>query len=98
MPSNVTRLAPTEVALEFTVTDQELADAEERAYRKLVRDVRLPGFRKGHIPRKIFEQAYGSETLTSHAVDEVVPDAYAKALREHDLDPVDRPKVEVLDE
>ena len=97
MPSNVTRLAPTEVALEFTVTDQELADAEERAYRKLVRDVRLPGFRKGHIPRKIFEQAYGSETLTSHAVDEVVPDAYAKALREHDLDPVDRPKVEVLE-
>jgi trigger factor len=85
------------VALEFTVTDQELAAAEERAYRKLVRDVRLPGFRKGHVPRKIFEQAYGSDTLTNHAVDEVVPDAYAKALREHDLDPVDQPKLEVLE-
>lgn len=95
--STLTRLAPTEVALEFSITDQELAAAEERAYRKLVRDVRLPGFRKGHVPRKIFEQTYGSDTLTSQAVDDVVPDLYAKALREHDLDPVDRPKLEVLE-
>jgi trigger factor len=95
--STLTRLAPTEVALEFTITDQELAAAEERAFRKLARDVRLPGFRKGHVPRKIFEQAYGSETLTSQAVDDVIPDIYAKALREHELDPVDRPKLEVLE-
>lgn len=95
--STLTRLAPTEVALEFTITGQELAAAEERAFRKLARDVKLPGFRKGHVPRKIFEQAYGSETLTSQAVDDVIPDLYAKALREHDLDPVDRPKLEVLE-
>ena len=95
--STLTRLAPTEVTLEFTITDQELAAAEERAFRKLARDVKLPGFRKGHVPRKIFEQAYGTETLTSQAVDDVVPDLYAKALREHDLDPVDRPKLEVLE-
>jgi trigger factor len=95
--STLTRLAPTEVALEFTITEQELAAAEERAFRKLAKDVRLPGFRKGHVPRKVFEQAYGTDAVTSQAVDDVVPDLYAKALREHDLDPVDRPKLEVLE-
>jgi trigger factor len=96
--STLTRLAPTEVALEFSITGQELADAEERAFRKLVREVRLPGFRQGKVPRKIFEQAYGSEAVTNQAVEDLVPEAYAKAVREHDLDPVDRPKLEVLEE
>lgn len=98
MTSTLTQLAPTQVALEFSITDAELAAAEERAFRRLAKNVRLPGFRKGKVPRKIFEQTYGSSTLTSEAVDEVVPDLYAKALREHDLDPVERPQIEVLEE
>jgi len=96
--STLTRLAPTEVALEFSITGQELAEAEDRAFRKLVREVRLPGFRQGKVPRKIFEQTYGSEAVTNQAVEDLVPEAYAKAVREHDLDPVDRPKLEVLEE
>jgi trigger factor len=96
--STLTRLAPTQVALEFSISGQELAEAEDRAFRKLVRVVRLPGFRQGKVPRRIFEQAYGKETVTSQAVEDVVPEAYAKAIREHDLDPVDRPKLEILEE
>jgi trigger factor len=98
MTSTLTHLAPTQVALEFSITDAELAAAEERAFRRLAKNVRLPGFRKGKVPRKIFEQTYGSATLTNEAVDEVVPDLYAKAVREHDLDPVERPKIEILEE
>ena len=98
MTSTLTQLAPTQVALEFSITDAELAAAEERAFRRLAKNVRLPGFRKGKVPRKIFEQTYGSATLTNEAVDEVVPDLYAKALREHDLEPVERPQIEVLEE
>ena len=96
--STVTRLAPTQVALEFSITGEELAAAEDRAYRKLVKDVRLPGFRKGKVPRKIFEQTYGSDAVTSRAVEDVVPEVYAKAIAEHDLEPVERPTVEVLEE
>lgn len=96
--STLTRLAPTQVALEFSITGQELDEAEERAFRKLAKDVRLPGFRKGKVPRKIFEQTYGSDAVTSRAVDDVVPEMYAKAIREHDLEPVQRPTVEVLEE
>jgi trigger factor len=96
--STLTRLAPTQVALEFSITGQEIAAAEERAFRKLAKNVRLPGFRKGKVPRKIFEQNYGTDALTREAMDEVVPQVYAKAVAEHDLQPVERPKLEILEE
>lgn len=96
--STLTQLAPTLVALEFSVTEAELAAAEERAFRRLVKNARLPGFRKGKVPRKLFEQTYGRDAVTNEAVDEVVPEVYAKAVREHDLEPVERPKFEVVEE
>jgi trigger factor len=86
------------VELEFPLTQGELEAAEERAFRRLARNVRLPGFRKGKVPRKIFDQTYGPAAVTTEAVEEVVPQAYAKAIREHDLQPVDRPKFEVVEE
>ncbi len=96
--STLTRIAPTQVALEFPITGQELAAAEERAFRKLAKDVRLPGFRKGKVPRKLFEQTYGAGVIAREAVDDVVPHVYAKAIEEHDLHPVDRPSLEVMEE
>jgi trigger factor len=94
----LTRLAPTQVELEIPITGEEIAAAEERAFRRLVKTVRLPGFRKGKVPRKVFEQAYGSDAISSQAIEDLLPGAYARAVREHDLDPVDRPKMEVLEE
>lgn len=73
-------------------------EAEERAFRRLVKKAKLPGFRPGKVPRKVFEQAYGAETITNEAMEDVVPTVYAKAVREHDLEPVDRPKMELLPE
>jgi trigger factor len=84
--------------LEIPITVDELAAAEERAFRKLVKNVRLPGFRQGKVPRKVFEQTYGSDAITHQAIEEVLPDVYAKAVREHDLEPVERPKMEVVEE
>ncbi|HXM07828.1 MAG TPA: trigger factor, partial [Candidatus Acidoferrum sp.] len=96
--STVNRLAPTQVELDIPIGADELVAAEERAFRKLVKNVRLPGFRQGKAPRKVFEQAYGSGSITAQAVDEVVPEAYAKALREHQLEPVDHPHMEIVEE
>lgn len=73
-----------------------MREAEDRAFRRLVKKAKLPGFRPGKVPRKIFEQAYGAQTITNEAMEDVVPTVYAKAVREHDLDPVDRPKMELL--
>jgi trigger factor len=95
--STLNRLAPTQVELDIPITTDELAAAEERAFRELVKHARVPGFRKGKVPRKVFEQAYGSDAITSQALDELLPAAYARAVREHDLDPVARPKMEVVE-
>ncbi len=73
-----------------------MREAEERAFRRLAKNAKLPGFRPGKVPRKVFEQAYGTETITNQAMEDVVPAVYAKAVREHDIDPVDRPKMELL--
>ena len=94
--STLTRLAPTQVELEIPITPEELAAAQERAFRRLAKNVKLPGFRAGKVPRKVFEQTYGTETIASEALEDVVPEVYARAVREHELLPVDRPKMELL--
>jgi trigger factor len=94
--STLTRLAPTQVELEIPITQEELEAAQERAFRRLAKNVKLPGFRAGKVPRKVFEQTYGAETIASEALEDVVPEVYARAVREHELSPVDRPKMELL--
>ncbi|HTX57372.1 MAG TPA: trigger factor [Candidatus Acidoferrales bacterium] len=94
--STLTRLDPTQVELEIPITPQELEAAQERAFRRLSKHVKLPGFRAGKAPRRVFEQTYGTESITSEALEDVVPEVYARAVREHELVPVDRPKMELL--
>lgn len=94
--STLTRLAATQVELEIPITPEELEAAQERAFRKLAKNVRLPGFRQGKVPRKVFEQTYGAQSIVSQAMDDVVPEVYAKAVREHDLEPIDRPRMELI--
>jgi trigger factor len=94
--TTLTRLAPTQVELEIPITPEELEAAQERAFRRLAKNVKLPGFRAGKVPRRVFEQTYGSETIASEALEDVVPEVYARAVREHELSPVDRPKMELL--
>jgi trigger factor len=84
------------VELLIPISQDELRQAEERAFRRLAKSAKLPGFRPGKVPRKIFEQTYGAQTITDQAMEDVVPAIYAKAVREHDLDPVDRPQMELL--
>ncbi len=98
MQSTLTRLAPTQVELEIPLAPEEIAAAEQRAFARLVRNVRLPGFRRGKVPRRIFEQNYGTEAIESEALDDMAPAAFARAVQEHDLDPVDRPTIELLPE
>ena len=94
--STLTKLAPTEVELEIPISQEEIAAAEDRAFKKLSRNAKVPGFRPGKIPRKVFEQNYGSEAISSQAMEDVVPEAYTRAIREHDIEPVERPHMELL--
>lgn len=67
----------------------------EKAYRKNVKHINVPGFRKGKAPRKMIEKMYGESIFYEDAVNFVCPDAYDAAVKELDLEPVDRPEIDV---
>jgi trigger factor len=96
--ATVKHLDPTSVELEIAIDPGELASAQERAFRELARNVRLPGFRPGKVPRKLFEAQYGTAQIQERAMEAVVGKAYPRALEENDLSPVDAPQMELLPE
>ncbi len=96
--ATVKHLDSTQVELEIAISPEELDAARERAFKSLVKNVRIPGFRPGKAPRRIFEAQYGTAAIEERAMDAVVPTAYTRALRENDLDPVDQPQMELMPE
>ncbi|GAA4842187.1 trigger factor [Paenibacillus vulneris] len=81
--------------LDIEVDADKVADALDRAFKKVVTKVNVPGFRKGKVPRQIFEAKFGVESLYQDALDIVVPEAYVEAVNETGITPVDRPEVDV---
>lgn len=76
--------------------DAETFDkALTQAFQKVVKQVNIPGFRKGRVPRPIFEQRFGVESLYQDAIDIVLPDAYASAVEETGIEPVASPDVDI---
>lgn len=69
--------------------------ALDEAFKKVVKQINIPGFRKGRIPRPIFEQRFGVESLYQDAIDIVLPEAYSKAIEETGIEPVAAPDVDV---
>ncbi|MFD1039549.1 trigger factor [Virgibacillus byunsanensis] len=84
-----------EGVLTIEVTKEEFDTALDQAFKKVSKDVQIPGFRKGKIPRKIFENRFGVESLYQDAVDIVLPDAYVKAVEETGIEPVAQPEVDI---
>lgn len=65
------------------------------AFQKVVKTINVPGFRKGKMPRPLFEQRFGVEALYQDAIDAILPEAYGKAIDETGIEPVDRPEIDV---
>ncbi|GGE42501.1 trigger factor [Pullulanibacillus camelliae] len=81
--------------LTFEVDADSFNKALDQAFKKVVKQVNVPGFRKGKVPRMIFEQRFGVESLYQDAVDIVLPEAYSKAVEETAIEPVDQPNVDI---
>jgi trigger factor len=75
--------------------EQSVAEALDKAFKKNVAKVNVPGFRKGKVPRKMFEQRFGVESLYQDALDILLPEAYEAAIKETKIEPVDQPEVDV---
>ncbi len=81
--------------LTINVSADQFDEALNEAYKKVVKTVSLPGFRKGRIPRNIFEKQFGVESLFQDAVDIILPSAYEEAINQTEIFPVDQPEVDI---
>lgn len=81
--------------LTIEVSPEDFNNALDQAFKKVAKDVQIPGFRKGKIPRKIFENRFGVESLYQDAIDFVLPEAYGNAVIEADIEPIEQPDIEV---
>lgn len=81
--------------LTIEVEAAKVDTALDEAFKKVVKKVNIPGFRKGKIPRPMFEQRFGVESLYQDAIDILLPEAYAGAVIETKIEPVDRPDIDV---
>ncbi len=83
------------VKLTIEVDKEAFASAVEKSYKKNVKQIAIPGFRKGKAPRAIIEKYYGKGIFWEDAVNFVCPDAYEYAVKEAGIDPVDRPEIDI---
>jgi trigger factor len=97
MQSKLEKLDKNLVALEISVGVEEIDEAIAQAYKKVVKKVNLPGFRKGNVPRRILEAQYGKEVFYEDALDIIVPKVYLEAVNEHKLEPIDHPKFDIIE-
>jgi trigger factor len=92
------QLDPTQVELEISISPEEFSAATDAAFKQLSRSAKVPGFRPGKVPRKIFEQQYGTERIVDRALEELVPEKYSQAVDEYKLEPLARPEMELVPE
>jgi trigger factor len=95
MKANWEKLENNQGVLTIEVEQDQVQDAVDLAFKKVVKQVNLPGFRKGKVPRKIFESRFGVESLYQDALEILFPNVYGQAVQETGIDPVDRPEVNV---
>ncbi|MHB1534359.1 MAG: trigger factor [Acidimicrobiales bacterium] len=95
MKAVVEPLEGNKVRLSVEVDEQEFERAIDAAFKKIAREVRVPGFRPGRAPRRILEARLGKESGRSEALREAVPDYYAQALRQHDVDAIAAPEIDI---
>ncbi len=79
----------------FTIGQDKIQPALDQAFNKVKKNLNAPGFRKGHMPRAVFNQKFGEEALYEDALNAILPAAYEAAIAELGLDVVAQPKIDV---
>lgn len=95
MAAKLEKLEGNKAKLEIKISADKFEEGISKAYQKMKGKFNLPGFRKGKAPRKMIENFYGPQVFYEDALDEIVPEAYMEAVKEHELDVVSRPEYDV---
>ena len=96
MSLQVEKLEKNMAKLTIEVSPEELEGALQHAYLKNRKQITIPGFRKGKVPRQMIEKMYGPSFFYEDAVNELIPSAYEKAVDECELELVSRPEVSIV--
>ncbi|MDP9402087.1 MAG: trigger factor [Actinomycetota bacterium] len=95
MKAVVEPLEGNKVKLSVEVDEQEFERALDDAFRRIAHEVRIPGFRPGKAPRRLLEARIGAEEARTEALRGSLPDFYARALQETDVDPIAPPEIDI---
>lgn len=95
MKSTVENLSPTRVRLAVEVPFDDLKPSLDKAYKEIASQVRVPGFRPGKVPTRIIDQRVGRGAVLQEAVNDALPRLYGEAAREHELQPLGQPDIDI---
>jgi trigger factor len=95
MSAKLEKIENSEAYFEFDITWETFDKGLQKAYKKVVKKLDIPGFRKGTAPRSVVEANFGLNVLLEEGMDFVVPDAYYAAVKELNLDTIGEPDIEV---
>jgi trigger factor len=95
MKTVVEPLEGNKVKLSVEIDEQEFEKALDAAFRKIAREVRIPGFRPGKAPRRVLEARMGKDAARQEAIRDALPDYYARALRDHAVDAIAPPEIDI---
>jgi trigger factor len=90
----ITQRNETEATVQVTIAPDELQKGLDSVYRRYAREVRIPGFRKGHVPRNLLESRFGRDVFIAEAKEDLQRLYVPEALSELDLRPVSKPRLE----
>jgi trigger factor len=93
--TDVEELSPTRVRLSVEVPFDELKPSLDKAYREVGRQVRIPGFRPGRVPPPVIDRRIGRDVVLTQAVNDAMPELYAKAVADGDVSALGQPEVEI---
>jgi trigger factor len=85
-----------ELSFKIEVPKERVEAELSQAFHRLVREVKVPGFRKGRVPRKIFEHRFGQGILREEAIKKLYPEVYREVVAQHNLSPIIEPTLEIL--
>ncbi len=95
MKSSVTTLEANKIKLSVEVEESEIDSHIDDAFKKIAKEIRLPGFRPGKAPRKVLEARIGMEYARGEALQSALPEYYRKAIIEHEVDAIAPPDLDV---
>ncbi len=96
MLKNVNKPETNVVEIEFTADKAAFDAACDKAYKKNVKNINIPGFRKGKAPKHIIEKMYGKGVFYDDALNEIIPAAYEEAMKDQDFQVVSQPEFDVV--